>query len=57
MKIIDNKTKTKKTTTKNKDRNLTQVKSAEDGVAKCTSENYTIILPLFQKRSSFLTTD
>ena len=57
MKIIDNKTKTKKTTTKNKDRNLTQVKSAEDGVAKFTSENYTIILPLFQKRSSFLTTD
>ena len=57
MKIIDNKTKAKKTTTKNKDRNLTQVKSAEDGVAKCTSENYTIILTLFQKRSSFLTTD
>ena len=37
--------------------NLTQVKSAEDELTKYTSANYTAILPLLQKRSSFLTTD
>ena len=37
--------------------NLTQVKSAEDEITQYTSANYTAILPLLQKRSSFLTTD